>query len=61
MGLDLGNLNPQLENKTREFLDFALFDQGQSGSGQAAQIDQVTAVSHSPNCHSHAQLMLSLA
>ena len=34
---------------------------GQSGSGQGAQSDQVTVVPHSPNRHSHAQLMLILA
>ena len=52
----------KLENKTREFwIILSFLITGQSGSGQGALSDKVTAVPHSPNCHSHAQLMLSLA
>ena len=42
--IDLGYLNPQLENETKDFLDLSFLMRGQSGSGQAAQSDQVIAI-----------------
>ena len=49
----LGGL-PQLQNKTKDFLDLSFLIGGQSGSGQAAQSDQVITVPYSPNYRSHA-------